>query len=319
MAPQLSLDDLGRGQRVPAWGSGVSSLSVGSPAVSSDRSEAPAVRPPILQRQTPEQREEFYTLREGIPVGLHSSLLDWTFPWYVSLVDDSLEINLDRVRHLERVIDRWVFLNLVPPSPDFLHTRFSHDNDLLLQATDIALQWADDDDAALLESFLTDARSVYCVGEDEHGNYQLQRRQSEELGALIEVETKQSGRAAEHLRAAWSNCFRRDPDPNDAYGEAVKAIEVAGKPVVTPDDALATLGKMIAAIRVKPDKWETDSELDGSIPTILSMMDMVWKGQLRHGDESAPLQVSQEAAEMTVQTAVLLVSWFRSGRIRLKQ
>ena len=100
--------------------------------------------------------------------------------------------------------------------------------------------------------------------------------------------------------------------------EAVKSIEIAAKPVVTPNDPNATLGKMCAAIRGKPDKWETDSEFDGSVETVLAMMDMVWKGHLRHGDESAPLQVSQEAAEMTVQTAVLLVSWFRSGRIRLK-
>ena len=101
--------------------------------------------------------------------------------------------------------------------------------------------------------------------------------------------------------------------------EAVKAIEIAAKPVITPDDPVSTLGKMIGAIRDKPDKWETDSEFDGSVNTVLSMMEMVWKGHLRHGDETAPLEVTQESAEMTVQTAVLLVSWFRSGRIRLKQ
>ena len=76
---------------------------------------------------------------------------------------------------------------------------------------------------------------------------------------------------------------------------------------------------MISAVRAKPEKWETDTGLDGSVQTVLVMMDMVWNGQLRHGDEDAPLEVSQEAAEMTVQTAVLLVSWFRSDRIRLKQ
>ena len=74
----------------------------------------------------------------------------------------------------------------------------------------------------------------------------------------------------------------------------------------------------IQAVRAKPDKWETDSGFDGSVQTILGMMDMVWKGHLRHGDEDAPLEVSQKAADMTVQTAVLLVGWFRSGRIRLK-
>ena len=85
-----------------------------------------------------------------------------------------------------------------------------------------------------------------------------------------------------------------------------------------PNAPELTLGTMYSAIRDKPEKWETDSEFDGSVETILGMMDMVWKGHYRHGDESAPLEMSQEAAEMTVQTAVLLVSWFRSGRIRLR-
>ena len=81
---------------------------------------------------------------------------------------------------------------------------------------------------------------------------------------------------------------------------------------------MPTLGKMCSAIRDKSEKWETDSEFDGSVETILGMMDMVWKGHHRHGDESAPFEMSQGAAEMTVQTAVLLVNWFRSERIRLR-
>ena len=288
--------------------------------MSIDRSETSAVRPPILQRQTPEQREEFYKLREGIPVGLHSSLLDWTFPWYVSLVDDSLEINLDRVRHLERVIDGWVVLNLVPPSLEFLHTRFSQDHDLLLQATDIALQWADDDDASVLESYLAEARSAYCVGTDGDGNFELQSRQSEELIKLMEAEGSLPGHAATLLRNAWSRCFVLTSDPKGACREAVEAVEVAAKPVITPTDSKPSLGKMCGALRDKPEKWETDSEFDRSLESVLSMMELVWNdGRHRHGDANAPLEVSQESAEMTVHTAVLLVNWFRSKRIRPKQ
>ena len=295
--------------------------------MSTDRSKTSAARPPILQRQTPEQREEFYTLREGIPVGLHSSLLDWTFPWYVSLVDDSLEINLDRVRHLERVIDRWVFLNLVPPSLEFLHTRFSQDHDLLLQATDIALQWAEDDDASLLESYLAEARVVYRVGKDEHGNYQLQLRQSEEITELFQTEAEEPERAAEHLRRAWTKCFRVDPapDPNAACSEAVSAVEAAAKPAISPRNKKTTLGTLLRDMKPDPDKepgykLESDSEFDGSMETVFSMMQLVWNnGAYRHGDDSRPLEVTQESAEMTVHTAVLLVNWFRSERIRPKQ
>ena len=62
--------------------------------------------------------------------------------------------------------------------------------------------------------------------------------------------------------------------------------------MVIPDELEPTLGKMCRAVRDKPEKWETDSGFDGSVQTILGMMDMVWKGHLRHGKESAPLEVS---------------------------
>ena len=164
-----------------------------------------------------------------------------------------------------------------------------------------------------LDGILEEAGSAYCVGTDEVGKFELQFRQAEEMTELLETEAGLPGNAAAHLRKAWSKCFRLSPDPNDACGEAVKAIEVAAKPVITPNDLRATLGKMCAAMRRESEKWETDSEFDGSVQTVVAMMDMVWKGHLRHGDESAPLEVSQEAAEMTVQAAVLLVSWFRAG------
>ena len=287
--------------------------------MNSDRGEAPAVRPPILQRETPEQRDEFYALRDGVPEGLRPSLIDWTVALYASPVDDSWEINLDRIRHLERVIDCWVLLNMLPLSLEFLHTRFSVDHDLLLQATDIALQWADDDDAEVLESYLADARSVYCVGTDENQTYQLQFRQSEEMTELLQTEADQPERAADHLRRAWSKCFRIDPDPNGACGDAVSAVEAAAKPVISPKNAKTTLSSLCKNMDDKLSKWETDSEFDGSVQTVLRMMQVVWnKGQYRHGDADAPLEVSQEAAEMTVHIAVLLVSWFRSGRVRLK-
>ena len=124
---------------------------------------------------------------------------------------------------------------------------------------------------------------------------------------------------AEHLRTAWSKCFGRTPDPKGACIEAVSAVEVAAKPTISPNNSRTTLGSLCRDMKADLSKWGTDSELIGSVETVLSMMKMVWnEGRHRHGDESAPLEVSQEAAEMTVQTAVLLVSWFRSGRIRLR-
>ena len=274
------------------------------------------VRPPFSKRQSPEQVEEFLTLRQGITDGLLPSVLEWTCGQYMST--NGFFIHEGRLGHLERIADCHVVPLDRREEPDDLLEALSEDRELLLDAADVALKWADERDAALLEMYFREARGEYMVVEIDDGKHEIQLRQSQEMVALIESEANQSGRAAEHLRKACSKCFGLHPDLNEACFEAIKAIEVAGAPVVIPDAPEPTLGKMIGAVRDKPEKWETDSAFDGSVQTVLGMMDMVWKGHLRHGKEDAPLEVSQEAAEMTVQTAVLLVSWFRSERIRLR-
>lgn len=279
------------------------------------------VKPLFSGRNDPERGERFSALHEGVPDFLLASLLDWTLEHFLGSLPGKSITNERMILRLERRA-RCALAPRAKTDPQALVREFQDDGNLLLDAVDLVLSQEDYSlgDYLLneLESILEDAGSAYCVGTDEDGNFELQYRQSEELSELLDAEADQPGRATEHLRRAWSKCFRRDAEPNDACIEAVKAIEVAARPVIIPDDPTATLGRMCSAIRDKPEKWETDSEFDGSVETVLAMMDMVWKGHYRHGDESAPLEVSLEAAEMTVQTAVLLVSWFRTGRIRLK-
>ena len=98
--------------------------------------------------------------------------------------------------------------------------------------------------------------------------------------------------------------------------EAVAAIEVAAKPVVSPNNQKVTLGTLIRDMKAKPSKWDTDSEADADVDKVIAIMDMVWTGHYRHGDDSKPVNVSPEGAEMIVQLSALLVHWFRSGRIR---
>lgn len=162
---------------------------------------------------------------------------------------------------------------------------------------------------------LEQARSAYVVGMDGNNQYELQHRQPEELTGIVADATSGSDRASEHLRRAWSKAFGRNPDPTGACVEAVAAIEVAAKPVISPNNPKATLGTLIRDIKVKPSKWTTDSEADGDVEKVVSMMEIVWTGHFRHGDDSKPIDVSKEGSEMIVQLAALLVHWFRSGRI----
>ena len=280
------------------------------------------VKPPFSMRQSREANEEFAALRDGISAGLKPSLLEWVMPFYIDQDERNLTglkiVDKELVRQLERKTDKSILPDEDAYSLEALRLVFGADWCLLLDAIDFVLPAASTSSADGLETMFMEARSDYCVGKDGQDTYELQYRQLKEMTEFMEAVASSSGRASEHLREAWSQCFGRNPEPDDAFAHAVKAIEVAAKPVIIPDDTLATLGKICSAMRDKPSKWETVPEFEGSIETVLSIMDMVWKGQLRHGDEDAPLEVSQEAAEMTVQTAVLLVSWFRSGRVRLR-
>ena len=99
--------------------------------------------------------------------------------------------------------------------------------------------------------------------------------------------------AAGYLRSAWHHVYGRNPNPSTAYRDAVRAVEAAARPVVTPTDDLATLGKMIYDLGVKPEKWGT---VIGDVSTVRKMMETIWKSQLdRHGtdDTAKPLNVLQ--------------------------
>src|SRR5207248_1978772 len=96
-----------------------------------------------------------------------------------------------------------------------------------------------------------------------------------------------SGRAAEHLRSAWANTYGRDPSPSKAYGDAVRAVEAAAKPVISPKNSRTTLGTLIRDIRAKPGKW-TVTLVKGAgsaaVGVLVEMMDLLWQGQHdRHG------------------------------------
>lgn len=281
------------------------------------------VKAPFSIRQDSERHKEFFALKTDISDGLRPALREWAMKMYMDSHHGTFHggygINLRKLTKLELLTGQQINPDGLRSSESMFSDALTNDRALLLDAVDVALGWAKEADAGFLEHTLMVARSGYRVGRDESGGYELQLRQSQEMTRLIETEANQPGRAAEHLRTAWSRCFGRDPDPKGACREAVEAVEVAAKPVVSPRNARTTLGTLCRDMKADLSKWETDFDFEGSVEIVLGMMEMIWnRGHNRHGDASAPLDVPQEAAEMMVQTAVLLVGWFRSGRIRLK-
>ena len=202
-------------------------------------------KPLFSGRSDPERSERFSALQEGVPDFLFPSLLDWTLEHFLVGLSGKNVTDQDMILRLERRARR-----ALPPraktDPQALVREFQDDDNLLLDAIDFVLSQEHfyrhgNYNLGQLESILEDAGSAYCVGTDENDSLELQFRQSEEMTELFHAEADQAGRAAEHLRRAWSKCVHRPRDANTACSEAVSAVEAAAKPVISPNNDRTTL------------------------------------------------------------------------------
>ena len=182
-------------------------------------------------------------------------------------------------------------------------------------AVDLSDSYFDIDAGQELEEILIRSGSAWMVGRDPDGRYCLEKRVDPTVEEAARREMKQQSNAAEYLQSAWNYVYGRNPNPSTAYHDAVRAVEAAARPVVTPRDNRATLGKMISALQDKPQKWDT---VIGDVDTVQKMMETIWKSQSdRHGTDDAtkPRNVSQAEAEAAVQMGVTLVQLFRTEAI----
>ncbi|WP_407318540.1 hypothetical protein UQW22_17895 [Isoptericola halotolerans] len=141
----------------------------------------------------------------------------------------------------------------------------------------------------------------------------LERRVPEGVQVAAESVMNGSNHAGDILSEAWHAAFGVAPDASKAYGLAIKAVETAAKPEVSPKDDVATLGKMCGVLR--DQKWGLSlarQDDDGLI--LREMVSALWTGQSgRHGSDGPLATPTQEQAETAVMLAVPLVHWFSSG------
>ncbi|MFE9099767.1 hypothetical protein [Actinomadura geliboluensis] len=178
--------------------------------------------------------------------------------------------------------------------------------------------------ARQLDGILREGDSAFAVSEDWSG---LELRIDETLhstyGKAVDVGETRSETAADHLQAAFAEAYGLKPDPSGAYSRAIKAVEAVANPVFLPNDPEPTLGKVRSHLDQGRHKYEMAvADRTGSpagIDAALAMISLLWHGQRdRHegGPTSAP--VTQQAAEVAVHTAAVLVHWISSGSIRRK-
>lgn len=196
------------------------------------------------------------------------------------------------------------------------------DPNLLLDMVDCLLRFGgfedyDDDDTydgdiVSLEQMLNAGGSAWQVAPDRKS---LIERTLEVERAAVELAAQGDDQIAADIDTAWNAAWRREePSAVEAYAAAVKAIEGVLAPIVTPDDLIPSLGKMISALRDKPEKWDTRFRGVETVEALTAMLDEVWRLQHRHGGAGVPNTLDE--ARDAVSIAVAVVGLCRRGFLK---
>lgn len=252
-------------------------------------------------------------LVEGVPQFLKPALMDWVKPqlathnqmlgswWYRAEVLRDFDV-------VARPVDSYWQRAVGAKWPGFL---WNVGDEELLDLVDWLVHRGSEDRRVALTTLLSDGSSAWTVG-DRNGNWGLVRRVSEGVKAAATAASSH-GAAGLLMAEAWAACFGRGPNPEEAYEKAIKAVEEAAAPVVSPKNLKATLGTMIRDMKAQLD-WKLD--LPGNAQEVpISMMEALWTGQeSRHGGNGYRVPTQSEA-EAAVLLAVPLVQWFSSGAV----
>ncbi len=184
------------------------------------------------------------------------------------------------------------------------------------------------DEAATLNLILEQGGSVWKVVllDSPAFQYGLERRIDEAVADSARQVIAESGNAGKHLGLAWRAAYGRNPKPTEAYWESVRAVEAAGKPIVSPTNEITTLGTMIRDMAAAPTKWRMtlQPKVDPKQPkaavdpieTLIAMMRLLWKSHTdRHGTPDESVEVSEVEAAGALHLAVTLVQWFSAGTV----
>jgi hypothetical protein len=291
---------------------------------------------PLSARASETGATEFTRLHSGVPAWMRESLWEW-FSKRISVRLSSgrsgrgyMAPSGAAIREIERVCRVDSAWNGGPDYTDLLSglsalRRVLYSNEMAyLTAVDFQLSKLSEQNAAEmqeLETILRDSASEWRVG-IVNSKPGLVQRIDQTVQTAAEEIVAGGTRAGDLLAHAWRHAFSMTRDPSAAYRCAVRAIEAAAAPILTPDDPRPSLGKMNAVLRDGMSKWDFAFTVDSAVEpkvVLLQMMQLIWTNEYsRHvdADDTVPLHVSQEEAESAVVLALTLVNWFTSGSIK---
>lgn len=269
---------------------------------------------------------KYDALHEGIPGWMEKRFWDWVESSLYERIEgaDSEFADLRLAAYFDRDLLNDLEMKLQIPMPevpygvgdDFIpqwvmpHVRI---NSRGLDIADYLLSHGGHGDPEVLEDLLEQGKSAWTVGE-RLGRPGLTRRVPEGVQLAADEVMTSSGDAGIKLAQAWEALYGLRPDPTVAYSLAIKAVEDAAIPVVSPKHRQATLGTVLSQMRDQEDwhlplKREHPQAPSGEV--LLGMMQMLWTGQHdRHGGNSELPPLTHEEAMVAVSLAVTLVHWF---------
>jgi hypothetical protein len=257
---------------------------------------------------------------EGVPEHLAAPLVEW--------IQDQFRVAFGMEN--TTLLRQLAVLLRVPKRPG------GSDGDLLQQMLNMGLQdpefCLDMVDALLkfgrlhssvisqLETTLAIGGSVWTTSTDKRS---LTRVVDAAAHDQAQVALSANDRASNELAEAWSNAFGRNPNPSDAWDHAIKAVEEALKPIVTPTNPGATLGNILGDLRSRSAQFTSILQDNGlrstvdPIGAIESILHLIWPNPDRHGgaDKRTP---SLSEAQAVVHLAITVVQWARGGVIALR-
>lgn len=274
---------------------------------------------------------KYDALHEGIPGWMKKRFWDWVESSFFEkeededgvLMDLRWESDLDRalLDDLEMVLQIPIPEISFGLSDEYAVTLLMSSLKIDSRGLDIAdylLSHGGHGDPETLKALLEQSKSAWTVGE-RLGHPGLIRRVPEGVQIAADQVMETAGDAGIKLAQAWEALYGLHPDPAKAYSLAIKSVEDAAIPVVSPRNSQATLGTVIRDIRSQGD-WNLPMARTGnrapSGEVLLGMMQMLWTGQHdRHGGNFKLPPLTHGEAVVAVSLAVTLVHWFTTDRL----
>ncbi|HEY9324394.1 MAG TPA: hypothetical protein VIP50_05655 [Agromyces sp.] len=259
-----------------------------------------------------------------MPNYMHSSIRDWVVNELQYVNVGHTYYRIDRMRQYDLDARGRVSVadTLQQYGASYVFDNMSDDErfrliDWLIYSNATDTEWYDEDDNVALETVLARGSSMWKVGSRD-GAPGLERRVPQGVQDAADAVMAQPGDAGRLLSEAWHAAFGINPDYEKAYSKAVKAVEAAIIPVVSPKNASATLGTVLGQMRGDGD-WGLDMTKEHTTHTgahvVLGMAQALWTGQADRHAGNTYTPSTQAEAEAAVFLAVPLVQWFSSGAV----